>query len=33
LNGGQSQLEGSWGDNGVLVVVLLFGLLVQSGSQ
>lgn len=33
LNGGQSQLEGSWGDNGVLVVVLLFGLLVQPGSQ
>lgn len=33
LNSGQSQLDGSWGNDGVLVVVLLFSLLVQFGGQ
>ena len=33
LNSGQSQLDGSWGNNGVLVVVFLFSLLVQFGGQ
>jgi len=33
LNGGQSQVESGRRDNGVLVVVLLLGLLVQLGGQ
>jgi len=33
LNGGQSQLDGRWSNNGVLVVVFLFSLLVQLGGQ
>lgn len=33
LNSGQSQLDGSWRNDGVLVVVLLFSLLVQFGGQ
>jgi hypothetical protein len=33
FNGGSCQLNGSWGHNGVLVVVFLLGLLVQLGGQ
>lgn len=33
LNSGQSQLDGSWGHDGVLVVVFLLSLLVQFGGQ
>jgi len=33
LDGGQSQLQGDWGDDGVLVVVFMLGLLVQFGGQ
>jgi hypothetical protein len=33
LNSGQSQLDGSWRNDGVLVVVFLLSLLVQFGGQ
>jgi len=33
LQSGQSQLDGGWRDDGVLVILLLLGLLVQLGGQ